>query len=73
VIDQVSGSLNHTTYAAGRAKTPTLSGKSDEMLVTATIAFNPQKSVFQATTSEVVIELLGNESSQLDALFGNIA
>jgi len=48
----MSGRLNHPPGTAGQAETPALTGKGDEMFVSASIAFGPQKAVFQATTSK---------------------
>ena len=38
----------------------------------APIALDPQKAVFQPTTVEVVVELPGDESRQLGAVFGYV-
>ena len=68
MINQVSGGLNHPPGTAGRAEAAALAGKSDEMLVSTAVAFDPQKAMFQTTTGKVIVKLLSNESRQLSAL-----
>jgi len=42
------------------------------MFVSAAVAFDPQKAMFQPTTGEVVGELLGDEARQMGAVFGDL-
>ena len=42
------------------------------MFVLAAVAFDPQKAMFQPTTGEVVVELLGDEARQMGAVFGDL-
>ena len=41
--------------------------------MSAAMAFDPHKTMFQTTTGEVVVELLDDESRQLGAVFGYVA
>ena len=43
------------------------------MFVSATVALDPQKPIFQAATSEVIVEPMGDESMQLGTLFRYMA
>jgi len=43
------------------------------MFVSAAVAFDPQKTVFQTATGKVVVEFLSDESRQLGALFRYLA
>jgi len=60
----MGGSLDHPTCATGRAKSSTFTVKRYQMFVSAAIAFDPQKAMFERTTSKVVVELLSDESRQ---------
>ena len=42
------------------------------MFVSAAVAFNPLKAMFQPTTGEVVVELLDDEARQMGAVFGDL-
>jgi hypothetical protein len=73
MVKEMSGSLDHPPCATGRAEASALTGESYEMFVSAAVAFDPQKTVFQTTTGKVVIELLSDESRQLRTLFRYVA
>ena len=42
------------------------------MFVTAPVALDPQKAMFQPTTGEVVVELMGDEARQMGAVLGDL-
>ena len=58
----MGGSLDHPPCATRRAETPALARKSNQMFVEAAVALDPEKTVLQPTTGEVVLKFLGDES-----------
>ena len=69
MINQVSGSLNHPPGATREVKPSAFTGKRYEMLVATAVAFDPQKTMFQPATGEIVVELLSDETRKPGALF----
>ena len=65
MIDEMGGGLDHPACAAGRAKSSVFARKCHQKFMSAAIAFDPQKTVFQPTAGEVIDKLLGDESRQL--------
>ena len=64
VIDEMCGRLHHPTCAAGWTKSASLARKGHQVLVTAGVALDAQKPVFEQAALQVVVELLLDEMRQ---------
>ena len=73
MIGEMSRRLDHPSRAAGRAKSSAFTGKRDKMFVSAAVAFDPLKTVFQTPAGKVVVELLSDELRQPGTLFRYMA
>jgi hypothetical protein len=61
MVDQVGGRLHHPPCPATRAEAAPFAAECNEVLVTAAIALDAQKAMFEQTALEIVLELLVHE------------